>query len=48
MLMMYRSSQNTEKIGEVAAAAEKASVAPAEEAAVAPAEEAAAAPEASN
>jgi len=48
MLMMYRSSQNTEKIEEVAAAAEKASVAPAEEAAVAPAEEAAAAPEASN
>ena len=38
MLMMYRSSQNTEKIEEVAAAAEKASVAPAEQAAVAPVE----------
>jgi hypothetical protein len=36
MLMMYRSSQNTEKIEEVAAAAEEAAVAPAEEAAVAP------------
>jgi len=36
MLMMYRSSQNTEKIQKVAAAAEKAAVAPVEEAAAAP------------